>query len=271
MAEMMRTHSYALHTRCADKERIAVLTRELLAIARANSEHNAPWILRSGGQEQYRVALLQGAGVAERRDELLQLWRAATAAATTAAGLPTDGLHLVDLKLMASSTGVGEQKVHWDATKGANGDQRYSFLLYCTPTLSTAVPVFDNIASLSTPHLPQHQRRTLFHLLSKRHFHSVPVCAGELLVMRQSVPHYGVCNASEEERVVLFDMMSESTDIMQDDYTHYAEQYIMEAESEQARSHPQAARSRCHGAHHCGYTGQETDSDPRTQVRGIDR
>lgn len=224
------SHSYQLQCApTADSLRCAELVLQLRAALRRDSRNDELQSARylTGGAEQYRVRKLVGTGVSELRTAFTALWPRVAAAAIAAAGLPP--LPLVDAKLLIAQPGWGEQDVHWDSTLGANGVHKYSIILYCTAANSTALPLFTNAQSLSTPYLRRQQRLKLLPLLHRRNYASVPVQAGSILVMRQSVPHYGVAAPNSRERVVLFDMASPSPDWRQDEKQHTAACYEREA------------------------------------------
>lgn len=136
-------------------------------------------------------------------------------------GVQTSGLQVAALKLLRSAPGQGRQLVHYDVTRYKDALQRYAVLLYCTETLSTAVPklgaatmrpLFTEGEELSSE---QHARAE--ELCVEANFLSCPVQAGATLVFSTTTPHYGVRNTASTDRVVLYALFSPSDEPGQDD------------------------------------------------------
>ena len=237
---VMKTHSLCLIRASVDSRRCVQLVLQLvrlLAETESSLEIAQPGVLHNGTRQYTLAQLCEYELTRAVATELRELWPLVARAASTAAGLPWRR-YLVSVKIMVAQPGQPAQEIHWDGVLGANGDKKYSVLLYCTDTQSTAVPVFTNEHSLSTPHLPAVKRRKLFSLLEKpKNYCTTPVVAGELLVMKQSVPHYAPehPSAATAERVVLFDMLSASKDVEQDEYQHFAAGYRREARAQRRR------------------------------------
>jgi hypothetical protein len=225
-AAVIGTHSFCLQRATNDTRRCVELVHQLRDAL--TKDHNVSVL--HNGTRQYQVSTLHGPHVEKLRAELNTLWAKVARAAIRAAGLQ-ERAHLVDVKLMIAQPRQPAQEVHWDSPRGPDEPDKYSIILYCTQTMSTAVPLFSNQRSLSTPGLDAVERRTIFSLLKKNpyHYHSVTVQPGDVLVMQQSVPHYAPRHLGKGERIVLYDMMSDDPNVLQDDYPHYEKQYRTEA------------------------------------------
>ena len=142
-------------------------------------------------------------------------------------GIAHERLHAVDPKLLVAFPGLGHQAVHWDCARDEFSAQKYSFILYCSAgSYSTALPKFpaDNDLSFSSDRA---KMQKVAHLLGPDNYESLPVLPGDIVVFRQSTPHFGVANVCKQaDRVVLFGMLSPSPESMQDARQVYPWLYI---------------------------------------------
>ena len=164
--------------------------------------------LASLGAEQHRLSLLGPTVAAFRR--LLQ-----------GDGVRTAGLHIAALKLLRSAPGQGKQLVHYDTTRYEDAVQRFAVLMYCTETMSTAVPKLDAAtmrpAFLDTEEPTEEQQAVADALCAEDNFLSFPVLPGATLVFPTSTPHFGVRNPASVDRVALYALFSPSDESGQDD------------------------------------------------------
>ena len=164
--------------------------------------------LASLGAEQHRLSLLGPTVAAFRR--LLQ-----------GDGVRTAGLHIAALKLLRSAPGQGKQLVHYDTTRYEDAVQRFAVLMYCTETMSTAVPKLDAAtmrpAFLDTEEPTEEQQAVADALCAEDNFLNFPVLPGATLVFPTSTPHFGVRNPASVDRVALYALFSPSDESGQDD------------------------------------------------------
>jgi hypothetical protein len=164
--------------------------------------------LASLGAEQHRLSLLGPTVAAFRR--LLQ-----------GDGVRTAGLHIAALKLLRSAPGQGKQLVHYDTTRYEDAVQRFAVLMYCTETMSTAVPKLDAAtmrpAFHDTEEPTEEQQAVADALCAEDNFLSFPVLPGATLVFPTSTPHFGVRNPASVDRVALYALFSPSDESGQDD------------------------------------------------------
>lgn len=160
------------------------------------------------GAEQHRLSLLGPTIAAFRR--LLH-----------GHGIQTAGLHVAALKLLRSAPGQGQQPVHYDVTRYSDAVQRYAVLMYCTQTMSTAVPRLDAAtmrpAFTDGEELTAAQQADAEQLCAEDNFLSFPVLPGATLVFPTSTPHFGVRNPASVDRVALYALFSPSDESGQDD------------------------------------------------------
>jgi hypothetical protein len=138
----------------------------------------------------------------------------------------------LQFKVLSAAPGKGRQVLHWDIQRpephqpGAN---TISVIMYCTPCQSTAVPRFP-ASQLNWPPEEKDRLQAKAFLLEDQFYHSVPVQAGTLLLMRQSTPHFGMANTNQRcDRVVLFDMLSPETTDNQGTTQFFKWMFIREA------------------------------------------
>jgi hypothetical protein len=124
-------------------------------------------------------------------------------------GVDPSALQLAGLKIVRMATGEGEQEIHYDIPDHDLATQCYTVLLYLVPTLSTAVSSLPLQALresfTSGDQLPSLAARRI---LSREMFYSTRVDAGDAMVFRCDVPHYGVANTDAHTRYVAFMMFS---------------------------------------------------------------
>lgn len=124
-------------------------------------------------------------------------------------GVDPSALQLAALKIVRMATGEGQQNIHYDIPDYDLATQCYTVLLYLVPTLSTAVsslPLKDLRESFtSDEQLPPAAARRI---LSREMFYSTRVEAGDAMVFRCDVLHFGVANPDAHTRYVAFMMFS---------------------------------------------------------------
>lgn len=97
-------------------------------------------------------------------------------------------------KLLVASPRKGAQVVHWDSIDGWMVRDRLSILLYCTDGCrSTALPRFSTRREFHWTEEPvaRYELQQKAHLLDSDWYHSVTTTAGQVLIFRDSVPHFG--------------------------------------------------------------------------------
>ena len=128
-------------------------------------------------------------------------------------------MHVVDTKLLIAPPNRGKQFVHWDRTRDRKISNAYTFLLCCTNGChSTALPTFEANEILSFSNKPSEMRKVA-HLLqdTPENYKSLPMEVGEIVLFKQTLPHYGVANSMpQENRVMLFCVLSEFPEWNQD-------------------------------------------------------
>src|SRR5690606_17259122 len=91
---------------------------------------------------------------------------------------------------------------------------------------STALPTFPANDALSFSSSPS-EMQSVAHLLKPQLYESRPVFPGQLILFRQSTPHYGVRSSGENgQRLVLFSVLSPSSKPAQDALQVYPWPYI---------------------------------------------
>lgn len=121
--------------------------------------------------------------------------------------------------LLVAQPGLGLQGIHCDdfsAWTPAEDLRRLTVVLYCGDSLSTAMPRFSR-AAFCPDMTCKPSKQKFVRFLSPRWFHTVPVEAGDMLIFRQCVPHYGPLNVATQPRMGCFSMLSPSKDEDQDD------------------------------------------------------
>jgi len=136
-------------------------------------------------------------------------------------GIQTAGLRVTALKLLCSTPGNGQQPVHYDVPSYEDAMQRYAVLMYCTETMSTAVPMLDAAtmrpAFINGEEQTAEQKIETEWLCTESNFISIPVQPGATLAFSSAVPHYEVRNQANTDRVVLYALFSPSEEPGQDD------------------------------------------------------
>jgi hypothetical protein len=124
-------------------------------------------------------------------------------------GVNSSLLQLAALKIVRMATGEGEQEIHYDIPQFELATQCYTVLLYLVPTLSTAVSSLplDQLRETFTAgeELPS---PSALKILTRGMFYSTRVEAGDAMVFRCDVPHYGVANPDAHTRYVAFMLFS---------------------------------------------------------------
>jgi hypothetical protein len=124
-------------------------------------------------------------------------------------GVDPTSLQLAGLKILRAATGEGEQEIHYDIPEYEQAKQCYTVLLYLAPTLSTAVSSLplEGIRATFTDGdaLPS---ASALKTLSREMFYSTRAEAGDAMVFRCDVPHFGVANPDAHTRYVAFMMFS---------------------------------------------------------------
>jgi hypothetical protein len=190
------------------------------------------WIRISGGAQQFPARDLlmsvRGLSTFSAHTTLLSDTELQLRACLARLNLLTElnQLHLVELKLLRASLGMGEQDIHFDVAHYPDADQRISVIFYCVDTLSTAIPISDT-ATMRPVFIdrntatPQQKQASAESLCSRNNFLSVPVTAGQMLSFRTTVAHYGVKNTHDSDRVVLFALFSPLHGSGQDAWQRY--------------------------------------------------
>lgn len=155
----------------------------------------------------------------EQNTEFYREWEKLVRQTVSSLGLSHTDLHLVSPKLLMAQTDQGQQTVHWDDIMGyLSPEAKLSVILYCSSgSSSTAMPRFPS-NQFPSDDTDTAALRAASHLLDVEWYHSVPVFAGDMMVFKQSTPHFGVYNLSQSTRIVLFSMMSPEKGAEQDEY-----------------------------------------------------
>jgi hypothetical protein len=143
-------------------------------------------------------------------------------------GIDPSSLQLAGLKIVRMATGEGEQEIYYDIPQYDQATECYTVLLYLVPTLSTAVPSLPlkdlRETFTSGEQLPSAAARKI---LSREMFYSTRVQAGDAMVFRCDVPHFGVANPDAHTRYVAFMLFSprgvKQPDTEQQRYPHGVE------------------------------------------------
>jgi len=229
-AELWKSYGYALLPACAKAQNCIETVGQLLE--------------RGGndiGNEEIAGRVIQlnlAAVVAPRLQKCLKSqWRQLVRNALRSVGEDLAGrAPLNDHKLLLAAPGRGSQSVHWDVP--APDDEHpqrahcISVLLYCTATMSTALPRFPS-SLLSWPLIDPVRGASLTFLAQPQWFHSIDVEAGSVLLLRCATPHYGVANPSSAlgARRVLFDLITSvplRDDSEQSAFQHFAHMFLFD-------------------------------------------
>jgi hypothetical protein len=124
-------------------------------------------------------------------------------------GVDPSSLLFAALKIVRMETGEGEQEIHYDVPEYEQAQQCFTVLLYLAPTLSTAVPSLP-LAELRDTFTPGESRPpgAALSKLTRQMFYSTRVEAGDAMLFRCDVPHYGVANPDAHTRYVAFMLFS---------------------------------------------------------------
>lgn len=120
-------------------------------------------------------------------------------------------LYLVEPKILVAPPGKGHQAVHWDGPRNREAAEKLSCILFCSNGHNgTAMPTFPTDERFSFSDVRE-ELWQVAHLLDPEYYESKPVQPGDIIIFRQSTPHFGVENTSaKDDRVVLFCMLSPS-------------------------------------------------------------
>ena len=79
------------------------------------------------------------------------------------------------------------------------------------------------------------------YLLDSEWFHSIPVHPGDMMILWQSIPHFGVRNNSTLlPRIGLFSILSSDDSDDQDEYQYFRWMYIADAYGNDSRQYAEA-------------------------------
>jgi len=198
------------------------LAAEWLALYQLIADRDALWVeLRGGGQQLDTAKEIGRRGEDARRMTMRSVTEAAMRSQLSSLGVDTKPLHLAAMKLLRSRPGGKDQDVHFDTGVLQNALKRWSLVLYCTNTMSTAVPkpTAQEMAPafIQTEFASADQQLVCDQLCDKKNFISMPVQPGNLLAFNTSVAHYGVANRATVDRVVVYALFSPDDTPYQDD------------------------------------------------------
>ena len=147
-------------------------------------------------------------------------------------------------KLLVASPRKGAQVVHWDSIDGWMARDQLSILLYCTDGCqSTSLPRFSTRREFpwTEESVARYELQQKAHLLDSDWYHSVTITAGQVLIFRDSVPHFGTRNGlTGIDRRVFFSMMSPSRSDDQDASQIFKWSYIADAFGEESLEYARA-------------------------------
>ncbi len=144
-------------------------------------------------------------------EEIVPEWSNLVLETAAMLGIDTDSLFVVDHKALTAAPGQGGQVVHWDCARQRQAHTKYTVLLVCSlGHSSTALPTFGVNAAFSFSH-DKKVMRSVAHLLDPSEYVSEITYPGEIIIFRQSTPHFGVENTCQQgDRVMLFAVLSPS-------------------------------------------------------------
>lgn len=128
-----------------------------------------------------------------------------------------ESLFVVDHKMLTAAPTQGAQAVHWDCAREEAAAEKYTCLLVCSlGHRSTALPNFAASDDLSFSNDPE-KMKSVAHLLAPSMYTSQELQPGDVIIFRQSTPHFGVANTcAVGDRVLLFAVLSPSDAAGQD-------------------------------------------------------
>ena len=150
-------------------------------------------------------------------DAIISEWTDVVKESATRVGVDAKLLFVVDHKMLIASPGQGAQVVHWDCARLRAAAGKYTCLLVCSlGHCSTALPNFAANDDLSFSDDPA-TMRSVAHLLASNKYISQRLHPGDIIIFRQSTPHFGVANTcTVGDRVLLFAVLSPSSASGQD-------------------------------------------------------
>jgi len=162
--------------------------------------------------------------------ESIEEWNRIVKQLAESVDIDTKSLYVVDPKLLVAQPKEGLQPIHFDCARTSLSHNTFSAILYCSNgCLSTALPKFPANDLLSYSHIPS-EMQSVAHLLERDQYESLPVQVGDMVLFRQSTPHFGVQNdCARDNRVVLFSILSPSPLENQDASQVFSWLYVGEA------------------------------------------
>jgi transposase len=200
----------------------ARLAEEWLALYQQIKERPGTWTeLRGGGQQYDTTKEINRRAEDAKRVTLRSVTEAALRATLQALGVDTASLHLAAMKMLRSQPGGKDQHVHFDISNLEEASTRWSMLLYCNETMSTAMPR-KSAQAMAPAFIASHtatadQQLVCEELCNKKNFISMPVKPGNLLAFKSTVAHYGVAAQGSEDRVVVYALFSPDDKAYQDE------------------------------------------------------
>jgi hypothetical protein len=190
-----------------------LLAWKMMSIDRGAPSSQAVDVI-SGNVRQYDLTATTRV---ERFKEAVDEWSRIVKELADSVDIDTKSLHVVDPKLLVARPKEGLQPVHFDCARTSLSSNLYSAILYCSNgCLSTALPKFPANDLLSYSHIPA-EMQSVAHLLERDQYESLPVQVGDMVLFRQSTPHFGVQNdCARDNRIVLFSILSHSSAANQD-------------------------------------------------------
>ena len=200
----------------------ARLAAEWLAFYQQIKERPGTWTeLRGGGQQYDTTKEINRRAEDAKRITLRSVTEAAMRATLQALGVDTASLHLAAMKMLRSQPGGKDQHVHFDISNIEEASTRWSMLLYCNETMSTAMPL-KSAQAMAPAFIASHtatadQQLVCEELCNKKNFISMPVKPGNVLAFKTTVAHYGVAAQGSEDRVVIYALFSPDDKAYQDE------------------------------------------------------
>jgi len=200
----------------------ARLAAEWLALYQQIKHRAGVWIELRGGGQQYDTAKAVGLQAADaKRTTLRSVTEAAMRAQLQTLGVDTAPLHLSAMKMLRSQPEGRDQHVHFDVGTLEEASSRYSMVLYCTESRSTAMPRLPAKA-MAPAFIASHtatadQQLVCEELCSKKNFIAMPVKPGNMLAFKTTVAHYGVASQGQQDRVVIYALFSPEDKAYQDE------------------------------------------------------
>jgi len=214
------THDWEL---LSVNEMQATLAAEWLALYRQIQDRAGVWVDLLGGGQQCDTTQAIGLQAADvKRRILCSVTEAALRAQLQSLDVSsTASLHCAAMKLLRSRPGGKDQEVHFDISDLDKASTRWSMVLYCNDSMSTAVPRYPAAvmapAFVASAEATRAEQRQCNALCDQKHFISLPVQPGHVLAFQTTVAHYGVASRGPDDRVVLYALFSPDDQPHQDD------------------------------------------------------